>query len=213
MRTFDHKTSGRGAYRKTSQRKRRKKTSGEFYWVFCAVVCFMFGLASFLMFSAWDRFSGVAWGNVDGGEIAFEEGFITIDMSDSHREALLAYISSDESEMPDALETAETGLVRALQDGADQNAVMKGVMKQEGAAQESDKAGTPGEGAASSPPQVSAVASLPLPSRRVVMEDFGPMPRYLSGYEDIVLSLHEDGTRLPEDSEEEEEDGDRKSVV
>ena len=39
------------------------------------------------------------------------------------------------------------------------------------------------------------------------MEDFGPMPRYLSGYEDIVLSLHEDGTRLPEDSEEEEEDG------
>ena len=117
----------------------------------------MFGLASFLMFSAWDRFSGVAWGSVESEEVDVSEGFITIDVSDVHRDALLARL---------APETGEAG-----GGGEPENA----------------------------PPEVSAVA-LPLPARRAT-EDFGPLPRYLSDYESIILSLQEDGTRLPDDAE------------
>ena len=42
-------------------------------------------------------------------------------------------------------------------------------------------------------------------ARNNMMEEFGPFPKYLSDYESIILSVHEDGTKLPEKEEEEED--------
>ena len=58
-----------------------------FSWGFCAVVCSTLGLAAFLMFSAWGRFSGVAWGSLKDERDAGAEGgqgFIAVDMSDTY---------------------------------------------------------------------------------------------------------------------------------
>lgn len=38
-----------------------------------------------------------------------------------------------------------------------------------------------------------------------VIEEFGPLPKYLSDYESIQLTVENDGTKLPEDIEEEED--------
>ena len=43
-------------------------------------------------------------------------------------------------------------------------------------------------------------------ARSNMMEEFGPFPKYLSDYESITLSVHEDGTTLPVNDDEEEED-------
>lgn len=37
------------------------------------------------------------------------------------------------------------------------------------------------------------------------LEEFGPFPAYLSDYESIILTVNEDGTKLPENEEEEDE--------
>jgi len=37
------------------------------------------------------------------------------------------------------------------------------------------------------------------------LEEFGPFPKYLSDYESIILTVNEDGTKLPENEEEEDE--------
>lgn len=42
-------------------------------------------------------------------------------------------------------------------------------------------------------------------ARNNMMEEFGPFPKYLSDYESITLSVHEDGTTIPE-AEDDEED-------
>lgn len=39
-----------------------------------------------------------------------------------------------------------------------------------------------------------------------ILEEFGPFPKYLSGYESIILSATDTGTNLPEPVDEEEED-------
>ena len=38
-----------------------------------------------------------------------------------------------------------------------------------------------------------------------ILEEFGPFPAYLSDYESIILTVNEDGTKLPENEEEEDE--------
>ena len=48
-------------------------------------------------------------------------------------------------------------------------------------------------------------AELYAEARNNMMEEFGPFPKYLSDYESIILSVHEDGTTLPEKEEEEED--------
>ena len=37
------------------------------------------------------------------------------------------------------------------------------------------------------------------------LDEFGPFPKYLSDYESIILTVNEDGTKLPENEEEEDE--------
>lgn len=123
---------------------------------FCVVVSLALGLMSFLMFSAWGRFSDAAWGNVDYDDAIAAEGFIAVDMSDFHQmgDALIAAASDD-----DVLERPQAG----------------------------DPA----------PPLPEAVlASLQLPVSEAI-EDFGPLPKYLSDYESIVLSAQDDGTLRP----------------
>ena len=59
--------------------------------------------------------------------------------------------------------------------------------------------------------ELEAPNDLPEPSdlyaeaRNNMMEEFGPFPKYLSDYESIILSVHEDGTKLPEKEEDEED--------
>lgn len=48
-------------------------------------------------------------------------------------------------------------------------------------------------------------AELYAEARNNMMEEFGPFPKYLSDYESIILSVHEDGTKLPEKEDEEED--------
>ena len=117
MRTFDHRTPDRKVFpaEGKKRRERKRKASLEFCWGFCVVVCFSFGLASFLMFSAWERFSGVAWGGVEdrGNEgVVAEEGFLAFDVSDMQRDDLLAaapleVTEEDEPEGPVASLPAE----------------------------------------------------------------------------------------------------------
>ena len=42
-------------------------------------------------------------------------------------------------------------------------------------------------------------------ARNNMMEEFGPFPKYLSDYESIMLSVHEDGTTIPVNDDDEEE--------
>ena len=67
--------------------KQRGQASVGFCWGFCAVVCLTFGLASFLMLSAWGRFSGMAWGSVDNDGTDTVGGFITVEISEAERDA------------------------------------------------------------------------------------------------------------------------------
>ncbi|MBQ7219593.1 MAG: peptidoglycan DD-metalloendopeptidase family protein [Synergistaceae bacterium] len=48
-------------------------------------------------------------------------------------------------------------------------------------------------------------ASLYAEARNNMMEEFGPFPKYLSDYESIMLSVHEDGTNIPVNDDDEEE--------
>ena len=43
-------------------------------------------------------------------------------------------------------------------------------------------------------------------ARNTKIEEFGPFPKYLSDYESITLSIHEPGTDLPKNEDEEEEE-------
>ena len=43
-------------------------------------------------------------------------------------------------------------------------------------------------------------------ARNNMMEEFGPFPKYLSDYESITLSVHEDGTTIPVNEDDEEEE-------
>ena len=114
------------------------------------------------MFSAWERFSGVAWGGVEDREnegVVAEEGFLAFDVSDMQRDDLLAAAPLEVTQEDDP---------------------------------EGPMASLPAEPAES---EVRAeVSEVPL------KEDFGPLPKYLSDYESIVLSAQDDGTRLAEDA-------------
>lgn len=78
-------------FKETRLKEREKEPSAGFCWGFCVVVCLTFGLASFLMISAWGRFSGVAWGSVGSSNaVVAEEGFVTIEVTDLEREAFRA---------------------------------------------------------------------------------------------------------------------------
>lgn len=114
------------------------------------------------MFSAWERFSGVAWGGVEDQEnegVVAEEGFLAFDVSDMQRDDLLAAAPLEVTQEDDP---------------------------------EGPMASLPAEPAES---EVRAeVSEVPL------KEDFGPLPKYLSDYESIVLSAQDDGTRLAEDT-------------
>lgn len=136
------------------QQGKGKKTSVGFCWGFCAVVCLTFGMASFLMLSAWGRFSGMAWGSVENEDVIASEGFITVEISEAERDAFRQKAASADPE----------------------------------------------------PKKEPEVASLPL-SMLGAKEDFGPLPRYLSDYESIVLNVQDDGTRIPEVDEGEDLSG------
>ena len=86
LKTFDDKKKARKF--KASKSKGPASPEG-FSWGFCVVVCCTMGLAAFLMFSAWGRFSGVAWGslveNRNDLPVA-NEGFVSVDMSDAYEE-------------------------------------------------------------------------------------------------------------------------------
>ena len=84
MKTFDDKKKAREV-----KRPKGPASSEGFSWGFCAVVCCTMGLAAFLMFSAWGRFSGVAWGSLveNRNDLSVEnEGFVSVDMSDAYEE-------------------------------------------------------------------------------------------------------------------------------
>lgn len=59
-----------------------KVRKNDFCWGFCAVICCTLGLAAFLMFSAWGRFSGVAWGGLVDQPVSdvSEDGFICVEI-------------------------------------------------------------------------------------------------------------------------------------
>ena len=84
VKTFDDKKKAREV-----KRPKGPASSEGFSWGFCAVVCCTMGLAAFLMFSAWGRFSGVAWGSLveNRNDLSVEnEGFVSVDMSDAYEE-------------------------------------------------------------------------------------------------------------------------------
>ncbi|MCR4818607.1 MAG: LysM peptidoglycan-binding domain-containing M23 family metallopeptidase [Fretibacterium sp.] len=84
-------------FKEARLKKRDKEPSAGFCYGFCIVVCLTFGLASFLMISAWGRFSGVAWGSVGGSNAdVAEEGFVTIEVTDVERESFRAQAAGAE---------------------------------------------------------------------------------------------------------------------
>lgn len=127
-------------------RTRDEEPPAGFCWGFCVAVFSALGLASFLMFSAWGRFSGVAWGSVENQNAIAAEGFITLEVTEAQRESLLAKLAP----LPEEPEPQR-----------------------------------------------------PVPYVSEVTEDFGPLPKYLSGYEDIVLNVQDDGTRMPKNEDDE----------
>ena len=130
---------------------RKSKHSGVslwFCWGFSFVVAAVFGIASFLMFSAGhfdispDTYEGAAWGGSEG-----EENFTST--------RSLVQVEVTELDTPDDLPDPEELYAEA---------------------------------------------------RSNMMEEFGPFPKYLSNYESIILSVTEDGTKLPVNEDEEEEE-------
>ncbi|MBR1671335.1 MAG: LysM peptidoglycan-binding domain-containing M23 family metallopeptidase [Fretibacterium sp.] len=85
------------AFNEALSAAQEKEPSVGFCWGFCVVVCVTFGLASFLMISAWGRFSGVAWGSVGNADTVAAEGFVTIEVTDVEREAFRAQVNEPET--------------------------------------------------------------------------------------------------------------------
>jgi len=146
-----------------------------FSWGFCAVVCCTMGLAAFLMFSAWGRFSGVAWGSLveDRNDLPVaNEGFIAVDMSDAY-EGGKGLVPAP----PDAssLSSEQPARLAALPNLSKLQTPQVPVFEAKEGGQ-----------------------SLLLPVSDIA-EDFGPLPKDLSDFESIILNTQDDGTRLPED--------------
>ena len=132
--------------KKPSHGKKKARVSLLFCWGFGFVVFGVFGLASYLMFSAghfnFSSPSGVeaAWGGIESEENITTNSLIKVEVTD-----------------------------------------LDGTPKEEFFAQV--------------PNNIEDINGLKL-------EEFGPFPKYLSDYENIILNVHEDGTKLPEDEEE-----------
>lgn len=171
MKTFDDKKKARKF--KASKSKGPASPEG-FSWGFCVVVCCTMGLAAFLMFSAWGRFSGVAWGslveNRNDLPVA-NEGFVSVDMSDAYEEGKgLAPI------LPDEPSSSLSGDLPA------RSASLPKLQVSQVPVSEVKEVGS----------------SLLLPVADIA-EDFGPLPKDLSDFESIILNTEDDGTRLPDD--------------
>jgi len=87
---FDRYLPEQREFLKSINEDRARKA--KFSWGFCVVICFAIGLASFLMFSAWGRFSGTAWAGAGRRGVieVVDEGFTTVEVTDTKREGLLA---------------------------------------------------------------------------------------------------------------------------
>ena len=48
---------------------------------------------------------------------------------------------------------------------------------------------------------------------KIKLDEFGPFPKYLSDYENIILNVNEDGTKLPENEEEEDAEEEKASAI
>ena len=114
------------------------------------------------MFSAWGRFSGVAWGSVESQDDVMR-GFAIVDVSDMQTSPSSTFVAWEGRDLPSDDDDPEEDALLPL-------------------------------------PEVN-VAALSLPENNAT-EDFGPLPKYLSDYESIVLSVQDDGTKLPDDSME-----------
>ena len=142
-----------------------------FCWGFCAVVCCTMGLAAFLMFSAWGRFSGVAWGslkeNRDNANVS--EGFISVDMSDAYEggERVFSLVGEPLSSDP-------------LPEEPDEHLSVSQEERSEPEPQPKESAALP--------PLTAKVDELNLPLPLPVTEDFGPLPKDLSDFELIILN-------------------------
>ncbi len=126
------------------------------------------------MFSAWGRFSGVAWGslveNRNDLPVA-NEGFVSVDMSDAYEEGKgLAPI------LPDEPSSSLSGDLPA------RSASLPKLQVSQVPVSEVKEVGS----------------SLLLPVADIA-EDFGPLPKDLSDFESIILNTEDDGTRLPDD--------------
>lgn len=172
MKTFDDKKKAREV-----KRPKGSASSEGFSWGFCAVVCCTMGLAAFLMFSAWGRFSGVAWGSLveNRNDLSVEnEGFVSVDMSDAYEEGKELVPA-----LPEALPSPLSGdlPVRLASLPEPQMPQVPQVPM---------------------PESKEGGQSLLLPVVDIA-EDFGPLPKDLSDFESIILNTQDDGTRLPED--------------
>ena len=129
------------------------------------------------MFSAWGRFSGVAWGSLveNRNDLSVEnEGFVSVDMSDAYEEGR-ALVPA----LPEALPSPLSGdlPVRLASLPEPQMPQVPQVPM---------------------PESKEGGQSLLLPVVDIA-EDFGPLPKDLSDFESIILNTQDDGTRLPED--------------
>ena len=172
VKTFDDKKKAREV-----KRPKGPASSEGFSWGFCAVVCCTMGLAAFLMFSAWGRFSGVAWGSLveNRNDLSVEnEGFVSVDMSDAYEEGKELVPA-----LPEALPSPLSGdlPVRLASLPEPQMPQVPQVPM---------------------PESKEGGQSLLLPVVDIA-EDFGPLPKDLSDFESIILNTQDDGTRLPED--------------
>lgn len=144
------------------------------------------GLAAFLMFSAWGRFSGVAWGslkeNRDNANVS--EGFISVDMSDAYEGGERVFSLVGEPLSSDPLPEEPDEQLSVSQE------------------ERSEPEPQPKESAAL-PPLTAKVDELNLPLPLPVTEDFGPLPKDLSDFESIILNTQDDGTHIPEEPVEE----------
>ncbi len=153
-----------------------KVRKNDFCWGFCAVICCTLGLAAFLMFSAWGRFSGVAWGGLVDKPVSdvSEDGFICVEIDPSEEQATVS--APVVASLPDKRNPSEQPV--------------------------SGKAVVLPDKASSLPLPQKKASEIPLPTpvpNETVQEDFGPLPRDLSDFESIVLSTEENGMSLPDD--------------
>ena len=201
-----------------------RKNSTRFNWGFCVVMCLAVALASFLMFSAWGRFSGPAWagaGRQRGVIEVVDEGFITVEVTDTKREALIAQAANlnnnNLSEQADAKKIIDVEVekldVPEIKKDVKPEEIKKAApeIKKDIKSEEIKKAAP--EVKEEIKPEVknsfpNLYAYVPEISDQEALrdvEDFGAMPKSLSGaeYESIVLNIHEDGTKVPELAPEE----------